>query len=170
MEEIFSILKYLATSNAINFIIMLVILGWILKKINLGKSFAEAIECVKNSINKSVEELNQANKKLEHSQSLLKKMPSEIKDLEDNSQNKIKVFKDQIENNTNKTILELEKNIDNVLKLEEQKISNVLTDKTSIDSVELAKQHLVNLLKENPQLHEQFIQKSLNELDKVNLK
>ena len=88
MEEFFSILKYLATSNAINFIIMLVILGWILKKINLGKSFAEAIECVKNSINKSVEELNQANKKLEHSQSLLKKMPSEIKDLEDNSQNK----------------------------------------------------------------------------------
>ena len=170
MEEIFSILKYLATSNAINFIIMLVILGWILKKINLGKSFAEAIECFKNSINKSVEELNQANKKLEHSQSLLKKMPSEIKDLEDNSQNKIKVFKDQIENNTNKTILELKKNIDNVLKLEEQKISNVLTDKTSIDSVELAKQHLVNLLKENPQLHEQFIQKSLNELDKVNLK
>lgn len=170
MDDIFSILKYLATSNAINFLIMLAILGWILKKVNLGKSFKDSISAVEAGINKSIDERNQANAKLEHSKSLIEKLPEEIQDLEANSKHKIKVFKEQIEENTQKTIFSLEKNIDNVLELEEKKISNVLTDKASLASVELAKHHFINMLKENPQLHDQFIQNSLDELDKVNIR
>ena len=169
MEQILSVLKYLATSNAINFIIMLTLLGWILRKINLGKSISESIESIKSKIIESETNLTNAKDKLSKSQKRLKQMPKEISELEKNAQNKIEAFKAQIEENTQNTIFKLEKNIDKILETEETKISNILTNKTTAASVKLAKQHFIKALKDNPELHNQFIQDSLDELDKVEL-
>ena len=44
-----------------------------------------------------------------------------------------------------------------------------MTEKTSHNSMELAKQHILKRLEENPELHNQFILNSLDELDKVKL-
>ncbi len=52
MQEFISFLKYLATSNAINFIIMLVILGVIIVKMNLKSTLSDAVAGVENSIKK----------------------------------------------------------------------------------------------------------------------
>lgn len=169
MNEILSFIKYLATSNAINFIIMLVLLGWILNKLQLGNSFESSIKFIKDSISNSENERKQANKNLQNSKKILSKLPDDIKQMEQNTKEKIEIFKAQIEENTQKTIFEMESNADKIIELEEAKVANILTDKTSLASINMAKKRIVDLLNTNPQMHNQFIQQSIDELERVDL-
>jgi len=169
METFISFLKYILQSNVINFILMLIILGWIVRKLSLGKSLDNSVSKVEESIKKSDNERIRADNVHQKAKALLKQLPQDIKALEDNADEKIEVFRNQIEENTQKSIFNLEKNIDRIIEIEEKKISNVLTDKTSFASVELAKQHLVELLEANPDLHNKFIIESLDELEKAKI-
>ena len=169
MNEILSFIKYLATSNAINFIIILVLLGWILNKLQLGNSFESSIKFIKDSISNSENERKQANKNLQNSKKILSKLPDDIKQMEQNTKEKIEIFKAQIEENTQKTIFEMESNADKIIELEEAKVANILTDKTSLASINMAKKRIVDLLNTNPQMHNQFIQQSIDELERVDL-
>ena len=100
---------------------------------------------------------------------MIEKLPQDIKNLEQTSKEKVEVFKDKIDENAQKAIFNIEKNIDKVVSIEEKKISNLLTEKTSLASIELAKQHIEKMLEQNPELHNKFIQNSIDELDKVKI-
>ena len=169
MQEIISILKYILQSNIINFILMLVILVWIVRKFNIGKSFDDSVAVVEAGIKKSDDEKLKSQEKLNEAKALIDRLPEDVKALKQSSEDKGKIFKREIENNAKKTILGINHNIEHNIEVEEQKFSNVLTDKTSTASVELAALHIKNLLASNPELHNKFIQDSLDELDKVKL-
>lgn len=162
-------LNYILHSNIINFIIMLYILYAIIKKVNLGKSFDTSISGIETGIKKSDNEKAKSKKVLKEAKKLIDGLPQDIETLEQNSADKIKVFKEKIEENTQKTIFDIEKNVDRAISMEEKKISNLMTEKTSSYSLEVAKQHILNQLEANPDLHNQFILNSLDELDKVKL-
>lgn len=162
-------LNYILHSNIINFIIMIYILYAIIKKVNLGKSFDTSISGIEAGIKKSDNEKAKSKKVLKEAKKLIDGLPQDIETLEQNSADKIKVFKEKIEENTQKTIFDIEKNVDRAISMEEKKISNLMTEKTSGYSLEVAKQHILNQLEANPDLHNQFILNSLDELDKVKL-
>lgn len=166
MEQFYN---YILHSNIINFVIMLCILYAIIKKVNLGKTFDQSINNVNSNIQKSDSEKEKAQNQLNAAKELFEKLPQDIQTLENNSQDKVKIFTDKIAENTQKTIFELEKNIDRAISIEEKKISNLMSENTSKASVELAKQQIVDLLNKNPELHNQFVMNSLDELDKVKL-
>ncbi len=162
-------LNYILHSNIINFLIMLCILYTITKKVNLGKSFDSSISDIEAGIIKSDKEKLKSQTILNEAKKLIDGLEQDVKTLEKNSLDKIKVFKGKIEENTQKTIFDIEQNVDKVISIEEKKISNILTEKTSNYSLELAKRHILKQLETNPELHEQFILNSLDELDKVKL-
>jgi len=169
MQEILSFIKFLATSNTINFILMLMILAWIIKKVNVGKSFDDSISQVALSIKKSDDEKSRADNSLAAAKAQLEKLPADINKLENNSKKKIAIFEQQIEDDAQNVISKLNKNIDRAISIEAGKLSNVITDKTSLASIEYARQSIINHLRNNPDLHNKFIQDSLGELDKVEL-
>ena len=169
MQEFVSILKYILQSNLINFILMLIILCWIVKKVNMGKSFDNSIASVESGIKKSDNEKLESQEKLKSAQTLIDNLPNDVAELKKSSKDKSEIFKAEIDSNAQKSILSFEKNIESILEVEEKKISNVLTDKTTTASVELAKAHIMKLLQENPELHNKFISDSLDELGKVKL-
>lgn len=169
MQEIISFFKYLATSNTINFIIMIVILAVIVKKINVRASLDKSVETIKNTIENSDIEREKAQALLLEAKQKTDALPSDILNLEKEAKSKAEVFKKQIENSTKTSITDIEKNIDRVISIEEKKLSNVITGKTAVASIELAKDNIKNLLKTNPDLHSKFIYESLDELEKVKL-
>lgn len=169
MQEIISIFKYLATSNTINFIIMIAILYAIVRKFRLTSSFDKSIASVESSIKKSDETKHNSENVLKEAEKAMDKLPEDIKIIESEAASKAEVFKNKIEESTQKTIFNIEKNVDRVISIEEKKLSNLLTGKTIVASVELAKNHIENLLENNPELHQKFIQESITELEKVKL-
>ncbi len=169
MQEFISFLKYLATSNAINFIIMLVILGVIIVKMNLKSTLSDAVAGVENSIKNSDKEKEKSENVLQTSKNEFDRLPEVIKNLENEAELKVRVFKDKIEENTQKNIQDIQKNVERSLLIEEEKISNLMTGRTIAASVAMAQDNIRNLLKGNPDLHLKFIDESLDELDKVEL-
>lgn len=169
MQEIISIFKYLATSNTINFIIMIAILYAIVRKFRLASSFEKSIAGVESSIKKSDETKHNSENVLKVAEEAMGRLPEDIKIIESEAASKAEVFKNKIEESTQKTIFNIEKNVDRVISIEEKKLSNLLTGKTIVASVELAKNHIENLLENNPELHQKFIQESITELEKVKL-
>lgn len=162
-------ISYILHSNIINFTIMLCILYFIVKKVNLGKNFDSSIAGIEDGIKKSDKEKAKSKKVLKEAKKLIDGLPQDIQILEQNSTDKIKVFKEKIDENTQKTIFEIEKNVERAISIEEKKISNIMTEKTSNYSLDLAKQQILEQLEANPELHNQFILNSLDELDKVKL-
>ena len=100
---------------------------------------------------------------------MIENLPQDIKEIEKNSAHKIDIFAKKVEQNTADTIKSLEDNIEKTIEIEEKKISNIITEETRNFSIEKAKQNIINLLNSNPELHNKFIQNSIDELDKVKI-
>lgn len=169
MDNFSSVINYILNSNVINFIIMLWILGVIVKKLNLGKVFDKSVEDVALEIKKSDDEIVRTRKLRDNAQEVLDNLPHDIEAIEKTSKEKTNAFKLSIEENTQRNIFNLDESVKKAIAIEEKKISNLLTEKTSKDSIELAKKHIEHLFETNPELHTKYILESLDELDKVKL-
>lgn len=169
MNETLNILKELATSNTINFAIMAILLGGIIKKLHLSTAFEKSIEAIKNQISNSETEKANSSKILGKNKDLIEKLPNELEEMEKTSQSKLTAFEEKIEDNTRKTIENLVLTTDRIKTIEEKKVSNLLTQSTSKEALELAKNRICELLEKNPEMHNDFIQQSIDELDKVKI-
>lgn len=169
MNETLNILKELATSNTINFAIMAILLGVIIKKLHLSTAFEKSIEAIKNQISNSETEKANSSKILGKNKDLIEKLPNELEEMEKTSQSKLTAFEEKIEDNTRKTIENLVLSTDRIKSIEEKKASNLLTQSTSKEALELAKNRICELLEKNPEMHNDFIQQSIDELDKVKI-
>ena len=169
MNETLNILKELATSNTINFAIMAILLGVIIKKLHLSTAFEKSIEAIENQISISETEKANSSKILGKNKDLIEKLPNELEEMEKTSQSKLTAFEEKIEDNTRKTIENLVLSTDRIKSIEEKKVSNLLTQSTSKEALELAKNRICELLENNPEMHNDFIQQSIDELDKVKI-
>ena len=148
---------------------MIWILTVIVKKLNLGNGFKKSVDDIALEIKKSDEAKEKAIEMKDEAQKILDNLPQDIETIEKSSAEKTKAFKDSIEANTQKALFNIDNNIKKSLSIEEKKISNLMTEKTSKASIELARQHIQNLLSKNPELHNKYILESLDELEKVKL-
>jgi len=169
MHELLSFLKYIITTNTFNFALMLIILGWVIKKVNIGQILGNGITQIDASIKKSEDEKSVAQKHFEKAQSLVNGLADDIKNLDKNCDEKIKVFETKISENTEKNISDIGKNVEKIISIEEKKISNLVSDSVAKQSIEEAKSKIISMLETNPGLHQKFIQNSIDELDKVKL-
>ncbi len=167
MQHIVSIFEYFAKTNAINFAIMAFILYYILKKINFSSILNKSVEEVEHSIQKSEEDKKEALVLIDKAKYTLSNLPKDIKQIEDFTKQKSEVFQKQLEISTTKKIESINQNVDKVIAIEEKKISQEITGQTIINSVEKSKQDIIEKLKNNPDLHNKFIEESLNELDRT---
>ena len=70
----------------------------------------------------------------------------------------------KIEFKKKKKVTNIKNNIERAISAEEKTISARLSKKTALASSELAKQHIITLLEAHPELHEKYINQSIEEL------
>lgn len=169
MENISEIIKFLAETNTVNFVVMVVILALIVKKLDLSKAFNKGIGNIKSVIEKSDKTKAAAQANLDKAKALMDGLPNDIKTIEKNSAEKIEIFIDEINNNTQNAIKNIDLGVEKTISIEEKKISNLLTEGTSKLTIEKAGENLVNILAQNPELYDKFVENSIKELDKVQL-
>ena len=169
MKELLDIWNFIVHSNTFNFIVMVLLLVWIVKKFNIKN----ALEVMKNniidSIEKSKQEKESASKTLNEANDAVKNLDSEINARITQAEEQGKNLAKQILTEADKKVKQIENNIERVVEAEEKTISSKLTSKTVKASVELSKNHIINLLKTNPELHEKFINESIEEIDRIKI-
>ncbi len=156
-------------SNTFNFAILVIIIAVVFAKIDLPG----IIEKIKNDVARAIENAKQekenAEKDLKTAQKTAANTDNEVaqqlKTAENNAQN----LSQGIMKNTELQIENIKSNILKVINAEEKSLSAKLTQDTVNNSIELAKQNIINKLNENPDLHNKFIDDSINEIDRVQL-
>lgn len=163
------IIQTLIQSNSLNFIVVLLVVIFILKKMNIQQKFEDIKNQITNYVNESEKEKEISEKGLQEIKNKVEKLPAEIDLIERSVQRSINNF----ERKSEKEVQEKCKDIDNtakrLLNLETKKFKSKLTGILSETSVNLAKDNAVNQLKNNRELHDKYIYEAINELDGINL-
>ena len=163
------IIQTLIQSNSLNFIVVLLVVIFILKKMNIQQKFEDIKNQITNYVNESEKEKELSEKGLQEIKNKVEKLPAEIDLIERSVQRSINNF----EKKSEKEIQEKCKDIDNtakrLLNLETKKFKSKLTGILSETSVNLAKDNAINQLKNNRELHDKYIYEAINELDGINL-
>ena len=146
MNTVLHIWDTLVKSNTFNFIVMLLILGWIVKKF----AIKDSLEGLKNSVINSIEK---AKEEKENALTELQKAEKSVENVAENILSK-----------TEEKIKQIEDNIQRTVDAEEKTISAKLASKTAKASAELAKNHIKSMLKAHPELHKKYIDQSIEEL------
>lgn len=156
-------------SNTFNFAILAIIIAIVCIKIDLPN----IIEKIRDEIALAIENANYekqtAEKELRKTKKIVKNTDLEVNEKIDHAKKSAKLISDEIKKNTELSIQHIKDNIDRVIQAEEKKITAELTHNTIQSSVELAKKNIVDKLNNNIDLHNKFIEKSIQELDKIEL-
>lgn len=169
MENLITIWNKILTSNLFNFVLMIVFLGWIIKKCKI----AELLEAGRKSIEDRI---------------LLAKQEKEValKTLYETQENGVNVQKEAveiIEKSAKNAVLVGKKMVDDAQKQSEtfaqstqkaidtniEKLRINLTNETAQTAINKAKEHIENMLKEDRSLHIKYINESIDSLNGVDI-
>ena len=136
---------------------------------NISSSLKKGVDNVIDTIKNSEQEKKNSQNLVDSAAATMSKLPEQINEIEKFNEQKTEAFKKQLEETSNKTIENIKQNVEKVVAIEEKKISNHITSETVADSIEASKNNIIEMLKDKPNLKYKFIDKSLEELDRIQL-
>ncbi len=156
-------------SNTFNFLILVTILAIVWQKLDIDSKLEKMKVDIANFIENSQKEKEAADKHLSAAQFSVENLDTEIQaTLEKAKQSAQNVF-EEIQNMARKSIEKIEKNVDNIIDNEKRKVTVKLSDATVSASIIRAGEKMKEMFAQNPQLHEQYINQSIETLDRIKL-
>lgn len=154
-------------SNLFNFAFFMLIIIVICVKIDVPAVLEKMKEKVSSEINNSKVTKEKSFNDLADANMQYSKLPQELENISENAKQKSESLSKQIALETEQKISNIEKNTQNILSAEQKHVTSDLISKLGVKSVEFAKYDIIEELKNNPQLHDKFIEESIAKLDEV---
>ena len=167
IESISHIWNVIVRSNTFNFIIFVLILAWIFKKINIGAIISSLQQKIVKLLDEAKKEKEEAKKTLLNAEKDVENLPAVLNEIIQDAKKSAEVITKKILTEAEKQIESIESNAEKVIEAEEKLLISKLTKSTSQASVEMAKTHIQNVLVQTPSLHEKYINNSIDELDRL---
>ena len=159
-----SVLDYISKTNLFNFIIFLSILIFLFKKIdvvgmleNMKNAVIENIEASKTSKSESETHLKEIQEKVSH-------IEEEIDGIIKKSEQNAKLVGEKIIEDANHTVESIKDNSKKLVENKSALLKNDILKRASEASIEVARNHIVNELNNNYDLHQKLIDESLEAL------
>ena len=160
-----SVLDYITKTNLFNFIIFLSILIFLFKKIdvvgmleNMKNAVIENIEASKTSKSESETHLKEIQEKVSH-------IEEEIDGIIKKSEQNAKLVGEKIIEDANHTVESIKDNSKKLVENKSALLKNDILRRASEASIEVARNHIVNELNNNYDLHQKLIDESLEALN-----
>ena len=153
--------KIIVETNTFNFAILLLIFVILYQKLNVSA----LIENIKSDIINAMESVkNQkalSQDKLKNAQELCANLENEINDRLNDAKIQAQGIAERIENNAKLSIDTIEKNIQKIIDSQEKNIIHDISQNTLQKSVDLAKNKIIQELKNKQELHSKLIDESI---------
>ena len=160
-----SVLDYISRTNLFNFVIFLSILIFLFKKIdvvgmldNMKNAVIENIEASKTSKSESETHLKEIQEKVSH-------IEEEIDGIIKKSEQNAKLVGEKIIEDANHTVESIKDNSKKLVENKSALLKNDILRRASEASIEVARNHIVNELNNNYDLHQKLIDESLEALN-----
>lgn len=164
METFSAILDYISRTNLFNFIIFMAIIIWVVNKIKVADQLEQSRKDVETVINESSSAKEESLEKLSNIEQSMLHIGEEIDEILSNSENNAKVVGDKILDDAKKSALVIQDNMQKAIQNSRVLLKNDLIKRASLASVEVAKNHIINELNNNHELHDRLIDESIEAL------
>src|SRR5574344_552335 len=154
-------------SNVFNFIFFIVFFVWVFKKVNISAMITNLQQKIVNVIDLAKKEKEQSVVALNSAEDSVKNLENDLKVILDEAEKSAEVMSEKISAETEKQIENIELNSKKVIEAEEKFLTSSLIKIASKNSVENAKNKILNQLVQSPELHEKYINESIDELDRL---
>lgn len=167
MENLIEIWKQICESNLFNFVVMVLLLAWLVKKFDLGAKIEAGRKKIESNIAESETAKEENLKKLYEVQEASTKIDEEMLKVFNSAEEKArfvgeklleegKIQAESIKENSKKTI---DTNI--------KTVKNEIIKETAQEAMKLAEQHIKSTLESDPNLHRKFIWESIDAIDGI---
>ena len=162
-----NIVNLIVSSNLFNFTIFVLILIYIAKKFDIP-AFLEKLKTeIQNTIDSSKTAKQKAERELKDAEISLKNAAKEIEKVLSETKLNAENIENKILKDTNSKIETMKINTQKALDAEEKRLCNLLTTVQGQKAVEIAQENIVNILKDNPDLHKNYLENSIQEIEKA---
>ena len=160
-----SVLDYISRTNLFNFVIFLSVLIFLFKKVdvvgmleNMKNAVVENIEASKTSKTESETQLKEIEEKVSH-------IEEEIDRIIKKSEQNAKLVGEKIIDDANNTVSSIKDYSKKLVENKSALLKNDILKRASQASIEVARNHIVNELNNNYDLHQRLIDESLEALN-----
>ncbi len=164
MPDFFQIL---IESNTINFIIVLVLLAVVIKKLNINSYLEKIRSGIQSYVKESENEKETAGKSLESINEKIKHLPGEIEKIKSSTSISVQSINEKIKSDIENQKTDIQNNADRIMQLEVKKFKSRLTDILSEKSIEIAGENAKIQLNNNKELHNVYINNAIDEIDRI---
>ena len=164
-----TVLDYIARTNLFNFIIFAGIIAYLMIKLDLKGNLEKGADVVAEKIDDSETAKQESETKLHEIEDKVANLENEINDIITQSEKNAELVGNQILSDANKSAETIQTN---ALKLIENKtgvLKNDIMRRASLASVEVAREHIIEELGKNQDLHNKLIDESIEAVNGVEL-
>ncbi len=165
-----AIADYIARTNLFNFIIFAGIITYLVIKLNVKEGLEKGKEAVSEHIEDSDAAKKESEENLQSIKDKIENLESEIDQIVKESENNAKIVGEKIISDANKTAENIKNNSLKIIDNKTALLRNDIMKRASLASVEVAKNHIINELNSNADLHNKFIEESIEAINGVDIK
>lgn len=159
-----TVLEYIGRTNLFNFIIFLAILIYVFKRINVTAMLENMKNNVAEEINTSETAKTESESHLHDIEETLNHLEDEVDEIIKKSEQNAKLVGEKILEDAEKVVVGIKDNSQKLVENKSALVKNDILKRASSASIEVAKNHIINELNNNYDLHCKLIDESLNAL------
>ena len=167
MSDLNSLWNLILASNTFNFIVLVVLLAIVMNKLKISDVLTNLKERVIARLEASRKAKSEAEISLKDAADKVKNLSQEVEDKLSLAKLQADNVADSIQNSVRRRVRQITDNVDKVVETETKTLYTKLSDETVKASVAMATNYITRRLKENPDLHNRYIDDGIKELEKV---
>lgn len=156
-------------SNIINFLIMLVMIGVIIKRLDVKGMLEERHKKTVETINKSSEDVKKALAKYEKAKENLNNAHNETEKIVSDAKNLLKHLEQSARDELDEIREHYDKNMEKEVERAKQNAYNEISSSIAKASSALSYENIKQTLKQNPQLHQKYIDECIDSIDGLSI-
>ena len=168
-ETLLQIWNNILTSNLFNFVVMLFVLGWIIKKFDIAGLLEKGRKSIEDNIQTSKDVKKESLDKLYKTQEKTKEIDEEVFEILNKADKNATIVGEKLVDDAKRQATEFDKALQKTIDGNIKALNLNLSNKTAEASVQLAKKHIEKELENNKDLHMKFINESIDALNGVKL-
>jgi len=167
MQHLLEIWKQICESNLFNFVVMIWILGWMVKKFDLGNKIELGRKKLEKNITDAESAKDESLKTLYEVQNSVTSIDEKMLDILRTAEENAKTLGEKLLEESEKLKLEIGKSGEKTIDSNIKSLKTEITKETALEAVKEAEEHIKSELKKDSSLQERYIDESLDALESI---
>lgn len=167
MENLIEIWKQICESNLFNFVVMVLLLAWLVKKFDLGVKIEAGRKKIESNIAESETVKEENLKKLYEVQEASTKIDEEMLKVFNSAEEKARFVGEKLLEEGKIQAESIKENSKKTIDANVKTVKNEIIKETAQEAMKLAEQHIKSTLESDPNLHQKFIWESIDAIDGI---